>query len=101
LAARAVDRPSLPAALRILLVDSGLIRRRRDGVRILGKGEITSKGLTIEVTGASKSAVAAVESAGGTLKVTKPAAETAEEAPAERSEEHTSELQSRENLVCR
>jgi len=65
------------------LVDSGLIRRRRDGVRILGKGEITSKGLTIEVTGASKSAVAAVESAGGTLKVTKPAAETAEEAPAE------------------
>ena len=65
------------------LVDSGLIRRRRDGVRILGKGEITSQGLTIEVTGASRSAVAAVEAAGGTMKVARPAAETAEEAPAE------------------
>jgi large subunit ribosomal protein L15 len=62
------------------LVGSGLIRRKRDGVRILGKGEITSKGLTIQVTGASKSAVQAVEAAGGTLTVTKPAAA---EAPAE------------------
>lgn len=48
------------------LVDSGLIRRRRDGIRVLSKGEITSA-VKITVTGASKSAVDAVEKAGGTL----------------------------------
>ncbi|SLN68803.1 50S ribosomal protein L15 [Roseovarius albus] len=51
------------------LLDSGLIRRKLDGVRVLAKGEVTSK-LNIEVTGASKSAVEAVEKAGGSLKVT-------------------------------
>ena len=54
------------------LVASGLIRRKRDGVRVLGRGEITSRNLTIQVTGASRSAVAAVEAAGGTLTVTRP-----------------------------
>ena len=49
------------------LVASGLIRRKLDGVRVLGRGEITAKGVKIEVTGASKSAVAAVEAAGGSL----------------------------------
>jgi len=52
-----------------VLIDSGLVRRRRDGVRVLAKGEINAK-LDISVSGASKSAVAAVESAGGTLTVT-------------------------------
>ena len=56
------------------LVACGLIRRKLDGIRVLGRGEITSKGLTIEVTGASKSAVAAVEAAGGSLTVAAPAA---------------------------
>ena len=65
------------------LVASGLIRRKRDGIRVLGKGEITSKGLTIQVTGASKSAVAAVEAAGGTLTVTPRRRAAADEAPAE------------------
>lgn len=51
------------------LVASGLVRRKLDGVRILAKGDITSK-VTLEVTGASKSAVAAVEKAGGSLTVT-------------------------------
>ncbi|MGY6632446.1 MAG: 50S ribosomal protein L15 [Alkalilacustris sp.] len=51
------------------LVASGLVRRKRDGVRVLGKGEITGK-LDIAVTGASASAVAAVEAAGGKLTVT-------------------------------
>ncbi|MBM2577113.1 50S ribosomal protein L15 [Jannaschia sp. Os4] len=51
------------------LVDSGLVRRRLDGVRVLGKGEITSK-VTLTVTGASKGAVEAVEKAGGSLTVT-------------------------------
>jgi len=56
------------------LVQSGLVRRRRDGVRVLAKGALTTKGLKIEVTGASKPAVAAVEAAGGSLTVTAPAA---------------------------
>lgn len=59
------------------LVASGLVRRKKDGVRVLAKGEITSK-MTIDVTGASKSAVEAVEKAGGTLKVA-PAATAAVE----------------------
>ncbi|MEE3316734.1 MAG: 50S ribosomal protein L15 [Pseudomonadota bacterium] len=57
------------------LVASGLVRRKLDGVRVLAKGEVTSK-LNLNVTGASKSAVAAVEAAGGSLTVaTAPAAE--------------------------
>jgi len=50
-----------------VLVASGLVRRKLDGVRVLAKGDVTSK-LTISVTGASKAAVAAVEKAGGSLK---------------------------------
>ena len=56
-----------------LLVSSGLVRRKLDGVRVLGKGEISSK-VTLEVTGASKSAVDAVEKAGGSIKLPEPAA---------------------------
>ncbi len=55
------------------LLEAGVIRRKLDGVRILGKGEITSK-VKLSVTGASKSAIEAVEKAGGSLSVTKPAA---------------------------
>ncbi|MFT5342016.1 MAG: large subunit ribosomal protein L15 [Paracoccaceae bacterium] len=51
------------------LIACGLVRRKLDGVRVLAKGEITSK-VTLEVTGASKSAVEAVEKAGGSLTVT-------------------------------
>jgi len=50
------------------LVESGLVRRKLDGVRVLAKGDVTAK-LTLEVTGASKSAVEAVEKAGGSLSV--------------------------------
>ncbi len=53
-----------------VLVETGAIRRKLDGVRVLAKGEITAK-VTLQVTGASKSAVAAVEKAGGSLTVTK------------------------------
>lgn len=56
-----------------VLVESGLVRRVRDGVRVLSKGEITSK-VTLEVTGASKSAVSAVEAAGGSITTTSGAA---------------------------
>ncbi|MBT8456744.1 MAG: 50S ribosomal protein L15 [Rhodobacteraceae bacterium] len=51
------------------LVESGLVRRKLDGVRILAKGDFSAK-VKLNVTGASKSAVAAVESAGGSLTVT-------------------------------
>ncbi len=64
------------------LVASGLVRRKRDGVRLLGRGEAKSK-LTLKVTGASKAAVAAVEAAGGSVEVTAPARPAADEAPAE------------------
>ena len=53
------------------LVAAGVIRRLRDGVRLLGKGEIKAK-LALKVAGASKSAVAAVEKAGGSVEVTAP-----------------------------
>jgi large subunit ribosomal protein L15 len=50
------------------LVKAGVLRRAKDGVRLLGNGEIKGK-VAFEVYGASKSAVAAVEKAGGTVKV--------------------------------
>ena len=51
------------------LVASGAVRRKLDGVRVLAKGEINAK-VNLEVTGASKAAIEAVEKAGGSLKVT-------------------------------
>ena len=56
---------------------AGLIKRRKDGVRLLAKGEIKAK-LTIEVDGASKAAVAGVEKAGGKLVVIAPQVESKE-----------------------
>ena len=57
-----------------VLVASGLVRRKLDGIRVLAKGEISSK-VTLNVTGASKSAVEAVEKAGGTVTTKAAAAE--------------------------
>ena len=48
------------------LKEAGLIRRAKDGVRLLGQGEIKGK-LAYEVTGASASAIKAVEAKGGTV----------------------------------
>ena len=56
------------------LLKAGVIRKARDGVKLLGKGELKSK-LDITVYQASASARAAVEKAGGKLTVTKPAVE--------------------------
>jgi len=53
------------------LVRAGVLRRARDGVRLLGNGEIKAK-VTFAVYGASKSAVAAVEKAGGSVKILAP-----------------------------
>jgi large subunit ribosomal protein L15 len=60
------------------LVSSGLLRRLGDGVRLLAKGELRAA-ITIEVAGASKAAVAAVEKAGG--KVVLPAGSAEEQTP--------------------
>lgn len=56
------------------LVASGLVRRVLDGVRVLAKGEITTA-VTLNVHGASKAAIEAVEKAGGKLTVAAAAAE--------------------------
>jgi large subunit ribosomal protein L15 len=56
-----------------VLVASGLVRRKRDGIRVLAKGEIRAK-VAIHATGASQGAIAAVEAAGGTLTVARAAA---------------------------
>jgi large subunit ribosomal protein L15 len=56
------NKPITVDALR----EAGLIRRAKDGVRLLGSGEIKGK-LAFEVTGASESAVKAVEAKGGTV----------------------------------
>jgi large subunit ribosomal protein L15 len=53
------------------LVKSGVVRRAKGGIRLLGRGELKAK-LNIEVHGASKSAIAAVEKAGGTVKILAP-----------------------------
>jgi len=63
-----IDAAALKAA--------GVIRRLKDGVRILSDGELTAK-VTIEVAGASKAAVEKIEKAGGSIKL--PVVETAAE----------------------
>jgi len=77
---RAIDAGKLSAEGPVdgkRLVAAGVLRRVGDGVRLLAKGELTAA-VTIEVAGASKAAIAAVEKAGGKVVLpegTKPAAE--------------------------
>jgi large subunit ribosomal protein L15 len=59
------------------LIAAGVVRREKDGLRLLGKGEIKSK-INITVYSASASAVAAVEKAGGSVTTTKKEAPAAE-----------------------
>ena len=54
-----------------VLRETGLVRGGKDGVRLLGKGEIKAKAKFV-VTGATKGAIAAVEKAGGSVEVTAP-----------------------------
>ena len=61
------------------LIKAGLMRRAKDGVRLLGDGELKSK-VDFAVYGASKSAQAAVEKAGGSVKILAPKAEEGEKA---------------------
>ena len=74
----AIDAGKLNAAEPITLeslLKAGVVTHPRDGVKILGSGELKAKA-HFEVTAASKSAAAAIEKAGGTLKTLR------EEAPA-------------------
>ena len=66
-----IDEKKLDAKAAItedVLIASGLVRRKLDGVRVLAKGDISASA-TLQVTGASKSAIEAVAKAGGTLTV--------------------------------
>jgi large subunit ribosomal protein L15 len=57
------------------LAVAGLVRNQGDGVRLLGKGKLTAK-VKLDLAGASKSAIAAVEKAGGSITLPAPATET-------------------------
>jgi large subunit ribosomal protein L15 len=67
----AVDAGKLDAGQPVTvasLVAAGICARGRDGVKILGQGELKAK-LAFEVAGASKSAVTAIEKAGGSVTI--------------------------------
>lgn len=67
----AIDAGKLDASAPVTaetMVAAGLVRRVRDGVRLLGAGELKAK-VSFRLQGASKNAVAAVEKAGGTVEV--------------------------------
>ena len=68
-----VDAKKVDAKMEITvesLVEAGVLRRAKDGVRLLVNGELSAK-VSITVAGASRGAVAMVEKAGGTVTVIK------------------------------
>jgi large subunit ribosomal protein L15 len=78
----AIDAGRLDATATVdaaALVKAGVLRRAKDGVRLLGMGELKSK-VDFAVFGASNSARAAVEKAGGSVKILAPAPEEGEKA---------------------
>jgi large subunit ribosomal protein L15 len=78
----AIDAGRLDIAGKIdaaVLIKAGVLRRLRDGVRLLGGGEIKAK-VVLSVFGASKSAIAAVEKAGGSVEILAPKPEAGEQA---------------------
>lgn len=77
------SKPVDGAALEV----AGMIRRRRDGIRLLASGELKAK-LAITVDHASAAAVAAVEKAGGTVTIVAPKA-VAEGAGAKKDKKKT------------
>jgi large subunit ribosomal protein L15 len=72
--------PAQPVNLAALRA-AGLVSKRRDGIRLLARGEL-SAALTIEVDSASKTAIAAVEKAGGSLVLPQPKPVAPAERPA-------------------
>ena len=78
----AIDAKTIDAANAINaegLVKAGVLRRAKAGLRLLGRGELKAK-LNIEVHGASKPAIAAVEKAGGSVKILAPVKDEGEAA---------------------
>jgi len=76
LVAKFIDEGKIDASSEItedVLVASGLVRRKKDGIRLLGKGDFSTKA-SFNVTGASKGAIEAVEKAGGSVTVATAAA---------------------------
>ena len=72
---KAIDEKKLDAGKAIdaaALMAAGVVGRPRDGIRLLAKGELNAK-LNIEVAGASKAAIDAVEKAGGKVVIAKAA----------------------------
>lgn len=67
----AIDAKKLDADATIdneALLKAGVIRRVKDGVRVLGGGELKAK-VTLDVAGASRSAIEKIEKAGGSVKL--------------------------------
>jgi large subunit ribosomal protein L15 len=78
----AIDAGKLDPAATIdsaALIKAGVVRRAKAGIRVLGMGEFTAK-VALSVWGASKSAIAAVEKAGGSVTILAPAREAGEQA---------------------
>ena len=77
----AIDAGKLDAGATVdaeALVKAGVLRRAKDGVRLLGSGEIKAK-VAFSVWGASKSAMQAVEKAGGSVTLLAPKRPTGEQ----------------------
>lgn len=71
---QAVDAGRLDPAQAVtekILCEAGIVNKAREGIRLLANGELKAK-LSVEVYGASKAAIAAVEAAGGKFTVTAP-----------------------------
>jgi large subunit ribosomal protein L15 len=78
----AIDAKLLDASAAVdaaALIKAGILRRAKDGVRLLGNGELKAK-VNFEVYGASKSAVESVQKAGGSVKILAPKQEEGEKA---------------------
>ena len=74
------------------MIKAGLMRREKDGVKLLGNGEFKAKA-DFSVWGASKSAREAIEKAGGSLKILAPAPETEDEPTAKKPKKKAAEAE--------
>jgi large subunit ribosomal protein L15 len=73
----AIDAKKLDAKATIdsaALIAAGVIRRAKDGVRVLSDGELKAK-VAFDVAGASKAAIEKIEKAGGSVKLPEAKAE--------------------------
>ena len=71
--------PSKPVT-EAAISEAGIVKTVRDGIRVLAKGELNAK-ISLEVTGASKAAVEAIEKAGGKVTITATTQDSSADAP--------------------